>query len=142
MWIVIVLIIVVALIVKGNGLWAARARNSTISWATGEEGLCCECKHCRKDSSRRFSDTGWFCSISKCEHITHETRMRCFEKPKITEDDLQELFVLGIWNEEGKQYIRQSLLGETMTWSELNAYLKKLPIEHPEYIDAQAIKKK
>ena len=136
MWVLfIALIIVIAVIVKGKGLWAARTRNSIISWATGQEGLCCECKHCRHDPSRRFSDTDYYCSISKCKHITEETKMRCFEKPKVTEGDLQELFKLGIWTELGKQYIRKSILGKAMTWTELDDFLKQLPIGHPEYID-------
>lgn len=82
-WIVVILIVVIVFIVKGKGLTAARARNSIVSWATGEKGYCKDCKHCRHDTSRRYSDTDYFCSISKCKNITETTRMNCFEKPKI-----------------------------------------------------------
>lgn len=61
--------------------------------------------------------------------------MNCFEKPKITEDDLEQLFSIGVWNDAGMQYLRQNLLGKAMTWTELDNYLKPLPNEHPEYID-------
>lgn len=122
-------------IIKGKGLYAARARNTIISWATGDEGYCCYCKHCKKDTSRRYSNTDWYCELYKCEDITPETYMHCFEKPKITEQDLQELFELGIWNEAGKEYIRKSILGRAMTFPELDEFMTKIPSEHPEYID-------
>lgn len=134
---VVIAIIVIVVIVRGKGYWAAKTRNSVISWATGAEGNCYEYKHCRKDDSGRYSTTGYFCALSKCDHITESTVMNCFEKPKITEEDLKELFALGIWNESGKQYLRQNLLGKAMTWTELDNYLKQLPIDHPEYINPQ-----
>lgn len=37
---IIIVIAVVVFIVKGKRLGAARARNSIVSWATGEEGFC------------------------------------------------------------------------------------------------------
>lgn len=61
--------------------------------------------------------------------------MSSFEKPKVTEDNLKELFALGIWNDAGKQYLRQNLLGKAMTWAELDNYLKQLPNDHPEFIN-------
>lgn len=133
--VIVVAVIVIAVIIKGNGYWAAKTRNNIISWATNAQGNCCECKHCRKDDSGRFSNTGYYCALSKCENITESTVMNCFEKPKITEEDLKELFSLGIWNESGKRFIRANLLGKAMTWTEINNYLKQLPIDHPEFIN-------
>ncbi|MDO4343416.1 MAG: hypothetical protein Q4C50_01310 [Eubacteriales bacterium] len=138
---IIIVIAVILFIAKGKSLDAARARNSIVSLITGEEGFCCECKHCRKDTSRRYSDTDWFCSLSKCHHITPETRMNCFEKPKVTEEDLQELFTLGVWTKEGQQYIRQTILGKAMTFSEVDQVLKDIPNKHPEYIDPDYVAK-
>lgn len=135
--IIIAIIIVCVVIAKGNGFWAAKTRNSVVSWATGQEGFCIDCKHCRHDSSMRYSDTEYVCVLSKCKNITPETRMNCFEKPKVTENDLQEIFKIGLWNDAGKQYIRQSLLGKAMVWSELDAFMKRIPYEHPEFMDPQ-----
>ncbi len=59
--------------------------------------------------------------------------MPCFEKPKVTEDDLRELFTLGVWTSNGQNFIRNSILGEKMTFTELDAFLTKLAEEHPEY---------
>ena len=132
---ILIIIGIVLFIVKGKGLTAARTRNTIITWATGDEGYCCECKHCRKDTSRRFSKTDYYCSLFKCEDITPETYMHCFEKPKMTEEYLEELFELGIWNDKGKNYIRNNLLGKSMTFSELDEFMTRIPIEHPEYID-------
>lgn len=139
LWIILiaVVVIVIVVIVKGKGYWAAKTKNSITSWATGANGNCIECKHCRKDDSGRYSHTGYFCTLSKCNNITESTVMNCFEKPKVTEDDLKELFTLGIWNDAGKQYLRRNLLGRSMTWNELNNYLKQLPNEHPEFINRQ-----
>lgn len=131
----VIAVIVIVVIVKGNGYWAAKTRNSVVSWATGAEGNCCECKHCRKDDTGRYSTTGYFCVLSKCNNITESTVMNCFEKPKVTEEDLKELFALGIWNDAGKQYLRQNLLGKAMTWTELDNYLTQLPHDHPEFIN-------
>ena len=133
-WIILIAIIVIIYIVKGNGYFAARARNSIKAWAIAKEGYCHECKHCVKDETGQRSRTGYFCALSKCQNITEETRMNCFEKPKITEEDLQALFDLGIWNDAGKQFLRSNLLGKAMTWTELDNYLKQLPIDHPEFI--------
>lgn len=133
--ILIIAVIVIIVIVKGNGYWAAKTRNSIISWATGAKGNCCECKHCRKDDTGRYSNTGYFCALSKCNNITESTVMNCFEKPKITEDDLNVLFDLEIWNDDGKQYLRQNLLGKAMTWTELDNYIRQLAKEHPEFIN-------
>ena len=133
--VIIVAAVVIFAVVKEKGLWAARARNSIVSMASGQNGLCSECRHCRKDTSHRFSNTDYFCSISKCNHITESTRMNCFEKPQITENDLNQLFSMGVWNGAGRQYLRQTLLGKAMTWTELDNYLKRLPHEHPEYMD-------
>jgi len=132
--IIILLLIVGVFIFAGKGLTAARAKNSIVSWATGQEGFCADCTHCRKDASRKFSNTDYFCSLSRREDITDETRMQCFEKPKMTEQVLQEIFALGIWTKEGQQYIRQSILGRKMTFAELDQFMTKIPNEHPEYI--------
>lgn len=139
--IILIVAIVIVVLIKGNGYWAAKTRNDIKSWATGAEGKCCECKNCREDDSGRYSDTGYFCTISKCDNITETTVMNCFEKPKITEEDLNELFSLGVWNESGKQFLRQKLLGKAMTWTELDEYLKQLPNEHPDFIDKEFIEK-
>lgn len=109
-------------------LWAEKTRNYFIG--SKRKG-----KYCRQDKNGHYSKTGYFCALSKCENITEETVMSCFEKPKITEEDLQELFALGIWNSDGQQFFRQNLLGKAMTFTELDNYLKQLPIEHPEYIN-------
>ncbi len=139
-WIIVIAIIVIIWIVKGNGLLAAKTRNSIHSWATGDEGLCCECKHCRIDSAHQYSRTGYFCALSKCQNITESTRMGCFEKPKVTDDDINTLFAnADIWTEFGKSYIRQSLVGRAMTWTEIDEFLKKIPREHPEYIDQKKV---
>ena len=61
--------------------------------------------------------------------------MKCYERPRISEADLNELFTVGIWNESGKQFLRQNLLGKSMSWTELDEYLKQLPKEHPEFIN-------
>lgn len=140
-WIILVAAVVVFWIVKGNSYDAAKLRNKVKTWANDEEGYCCECKHCVKDPSRRFSNTKYYCSISNCSDITPETIMNCFEKPIITEKDLAELFALGIWNEQGKSYIRKNILGKKMTFSELDAFLKDLPQKYPNFIDPEYIKR-
>ena len=84
-WIILIAAVVVFWIVKGNSYDAAKLRNKVKTWANDEEGYCCECKHCVKDPSRRFSNTNFYCSLSNCSDITPETRMNCFEKPIITE---------------------------------------------------------
>ncbi len=137
----IIIVGVVVYVIKNGGYYADKAKNSVVSWATGQEGYCRECKHCRFDESRRFSNTDYFCALSNCHDITADTIMNCFEKPKVTEEDLQELFSLGIWNSAGKQYVRESLLGKTMTFSEVDEFLKAVPINHPEYIDPEYIAK-
>ena len=78
--IILIAVIVVVFLFASKGVTAARARNSIVSWATGKEGYCMDCKHCRMDTSRRFSQTDYVCSISKCRDITPDTRMRCFEE--------------------------------------------------------------
>ena len=67
--------------------------------------------------------------------------MNCFEKPNVTEGDLQELFAPGIWTKEGQQCIRQTILGKAMTFTELDQFLKNVPNEHPDYIDPDYIAK-
>ena len=130
--IILIIIAIVIWIIKGQGYDAARLRNSFVSWAAGEEGFCRECKYCIKDSN---SFTGHRCSIGKCENITDTTRMDCFEKPTVNENDLQELFSMGIWTYEGQQYIRNSILGKKMTFSELDEFLKEIPKKYPYYIN-------
>lgn len=137
---IIIAIVVIIWIIKGKGYDAARARNSIVSWATGEEGYCHECKHCIKDTANQYSQTGWGCTIGKCDSITDNTRMNCFEKPTVTEDDLRELFSLGIWTTTGQEHIRQAILGKKMTFSELDAFLKELSKQYPHYIDPEYIK--
>lgn len=139
--IVVAVIAVIIWIIKGNGYDAARARNSIVSWATGEEGYCHECKHCVKDCEHRFSQADWYCTIGKCDGITENTRMNCFEKPTVTEDDLRELFSLGVWTTAGQQYIRDSILGKKMTFSEVDSFLKELPQKYPHYIDPEYIQR-
>lgn len=133
--IIIVIIVIIFWVIKGQGYDAARAKNSLISWATGDEGFCRECKHCIKDSENKYSSTGLYCTIGKCAYITDTTRMNCFEKPTVTENDLQELFSLGVWTNEGQQYIRSSILGKKMTFSEIDEFLKELPQKYPHYIN-------
>ena len=137
---VAIAVAVVVWLVKGKGYGAARARNSIVSWATGEEGYCCECKHCIKDDAHRYSETGWYCSISKCDCINECTRMKCFEKPTVTEDDLRQLFALGVWTAAGQQFIRESILGKKMTFSEIDAFLKEIPSKYPHYIDPEYVR--
>ncbi len=112
-----------------------KTRNSIISWATDQEGICVDCRHCRYDVSMQLSNPEYFCILSKCKDITPETRMNCFEKPKVTEDDLQSIFKMGLWNDAGQRYIRQSLLGKAMVWAEVDTFMKKIPYEHPEFMD-------
>lgn len=140
-WLIVIAIVVIFWLIKGKGYGAARARNSIVSWATGEQGRCCECKHCVKDESHRFSKTDWYCSLSKCDSITDSTVMNCFEKPTVTEEDLKFLFDLGVWNASGQRYIRESLLGKKMTFSEVDAFLKEIPIKYPSYINPEAREK-
>lgn len=137
-WLWIIVGIVGLVIYRGKGYWAAKTRNDIISYLFCTEGYCCECKHCRRDNSGRYSATGYFCALSKCYNITEATVMNCFEKPVITMDDLNELFTLGVWNDAGMQYLRQTLLGRSMTWTELDNFLKQLPYEHPEFISETA----
>lgn len=129
-WLILIAIIVVIWLAKGKSYDAARARNSVISWATNQEGFCCECKHCVKDESHQFSNTDYYCSISKRSNITETTRMNCFEKPTVTEEDLTALFELGLWNEKGEEYIKNSLLFKKMTFSEIDEFLTNLPDEY------------
>lgn len=136
--IIIALAIVVYVVVKEKGVWGARTRNSIVTWFSPEKGLCSDCRHCYKDESHRFSDADLVCSLSKCSHIAPETRMQCCEKPKVQESDLKELFSMGVWTKAGQDYIRKSLLGRSMGWSEIDKFLTQLPIEHPEYIDQKA----
>lgn len=115
----------------------AKIKNDLVEMASTEKHHCCECKYCVYDPNNRYSDTDYFCRMSKCNYITPETKMPCFEKPKVTEDDLRELFALGIWTSNGQNYIRNSIFGEKMTFTELDAFLTKLAEEHPEYIDPE-----
>ena len=113
-----------------------RAKNTVM----GIEGNCVNCCHCCVDEKCQISPTGYYCRLSKCENITPETVMPCMEKPKVTEGDLNELFALGIWNESGKQYIRNTILGERMLYEDVDEFLKRIPVEHPEFIDQEYLK--
>lgn len=119
----------------------AKVKNTVKSWASDTEGRCIECRHCRTDNEYKCSDTGYFCVLSNCADITGETTMGCFEKPKVTEKDLESLFALGIWTEEGMDYIEESILGKAMTYSEVDAFLTELPKKYPHYIDPEYIRK-
>ena len=124
MWIIIIVAVIAIVAWVSRGGWA-RFKND----AVGQKDYCYNCKYCVKN------DSGvWICRLSKCDVITEDTIMPCCEKPVITEDDLADLFELGIWNEEGKKYIRETMLGQQMGWFDIDAFLKKLPIEHPEFI--------
>lgn len=140
-WIIVIAAVIIFFILKSDSYDAARIRNGVKSYFVGEQGLCRECKHCVRDESRRFSDSEWVCRLSKCTHITEDTMMDCFEKPRVTEDDLNELFALGIWNDAGKRYLREMLLGKEMTFSELDAFLRELPKQYPHFIDPEYIQR-
>ena len=112
----------------------SRKVESAGAFLAGERGRCIDCKHCCKDDNFQYSRTGYFCRLSRCEDITESTVMDCKVKPSVTEDDLQELFKLKIWTPEGERYIRGELLGKKMTFDEVDAFLKKIPQEHPEFI--------
>ena len=128
------IIILIVWLLKSDSYNAARIRNSVTTWASGDEGLCNECKHCYRDDSGN-----WTCSLSKCNNITEQTRMKCFEKPTVNENDLKILFDLGVWTEDGQEYIRQSILGKKMTFSEIDEFLKKIPSKFPNYINPNYI---
>ena len=108
---------------KGRG--GAEFKNSILC----EEGFCLNCKYCIKNSADQ-----WICRLSKCDNITDDTYMSCCEKPRVTEDDLRELFQLSIWNEAGMNYIHDKILGQRMGWLDINEFLTQLPNEHPEFI--------
>lgn len=127
--------VAIYLVVKGKGYWGARTQNKIKATFAPEEGYCCDCRYCAKDESGRYSQTGYFCRLSNASDITEATRMNCFEKPIITAADLEQLFSLGVWNERGKDYLRQELLNKRMTYREMDAFLKRVPNEHPGYID-------
>lgn len=125
-WLILIAIVVVIWIARGKSYDSARIKNSLI----GQPGFCCDCKHCVKDDSHRFSNTDYYCAISKCYDITKNTKMDCVEKPTVTEEDLTTLFEMGLWNEKGKEYIRNSLLFKQMTFSEIDEFLTNLPSEY------------
>lgn len=131
---IIGVVIFIVWLVKSDSYDAARIKNSISTWATDNEGLCNECKHCYRDESGN-----WICSLSKCNNISEDTRMKCFEKPTVTENDLKLLFDLGVWTQEGQNYIRESILGKKMTFSEIDEFLKEVPIKFPDYIDQNYI---
>lgn len=142
MWLLVLIIAGVILwVIKADNYDAARIRNSIATFASPEKGLCTECKHCIKDEALIHSDTGFYCRLSKAQNIDESTQMQCFEKPTVTETDLSELFSLGIWNEKGRQFIRESILGQKMTFTEVSNFLKTIPIEHPEYINPDYVSK-
>ena len=128
MWIIIIIAVIAIAAWVSRGGWA-RFKNSCL----GQKDFCYNCKYCVKGDNGR-----WFCRLSKCDSITEETFMDCCEKPIVTEDDLKELFQLEIWNEEGKNYIRQKMLGQNMGWLDIEAFLKRIPQEHPEYMLPEA----
>ena len=101
----------------------------------GERGYCLNCKYCLRDDARQYGNSTYFCRLSKCDDIEADTIMDCVEKPTVTEEDLQELYKLGIWNEAGKRYLREQLLGKKMGWKDIDEYLSKLPSVYPEYIN-------
>ena len=112
----------------------SRKAESAGAFLTGERGRCLDCKHCCRDDDFRYSTTGYFCRLSRCEDVTENTVMDCRVKPTITEEDLKELYRLAIWTPAGEQYIRDRILGKKMTFDEVSAFLKQIPQEHPEYI--------
>ena len=108
-----------------------RAKN----FFAGQRGQCIYCKHCRTDETHQTSSTGYFCRLSRCENITEDTFMDCMEKPTVTSEDLETLFVeYNLWTPDGKAYIRANLLDAKMTWPEIDAFLKELPKKYPHYI--------
>ncbi len=124
MWIILIIAVIVIAAWVSRGGWA-RFKNFFL----GQKDYCYNCKYCVKDNSGTY-----FCRLSKCNSIEEDTVMQCCEKPTITQSDLDDLFELEIWNEEGKSYIQQRCLGQKMGWYDIEAFLKKLPDEHPEYI--------
>lgn len=143
MFVLILIAIVIAVIYfrADDGYNWAVLKNKAARWVAYEDKPCIDCKYCCRDDIGKYSDTGYFCRLSNCKNITESTKMRCFEMPTVTEDDLKELFDLGIWNNEGKEYLRNTLLNKKMTFRELDDYLTKLPLEHPEFIDEEAKKR-
>ena len=138
--IIIVLIAIVYGVVTNIKSEVSRFADNTSASLLGERGRCIDCKYCRRDTSHQFSNTDYFCVLSRCDHIADSTVMDCMIKPTISEEDLKELFALNIWTPEGKEYIRNSILGKVMSFSDVDAFLKELPVQHPEYINKDAIK--
>lgn len=126
------------IVIIGVCVWlvqnSKRKLESAKNFLMGEKGYCLDCKYCIRDDAKQYSDTGYFCRLSKCIGINETTVMDCMEKPTITEKDLEDLFDLDIWTQEGELYLRNSLLGKKMTFSEIDAFLTALPQEHPQYI--------
>lgn len=140
MGIIIVLIIIIVFVVKVKS-GGSRTVDNMVANIAGEKDRCLNCKFCCSDKSHQFSNTDYFCRLSKCDYIDSSTVMNCVVKPTVTEQDLQELFKLGIWTASGKQYIRNQLLGKKMGFADVDEFLKRLPNEHPEYIDQEYVRK-
>jgi len=138
------IIVLIILAVVAYGIFsnvkseASRAVDNATAFFAGQHGRCLDCKFCRRDETHQFSDADYFCALSKCAEITESTYMDCMVKPVVKEDDLKELFKLQIWTLSGEQYIRTQLLGKTMTYSEVDQFLKELPLSHPEFIREDA----
>lgn len=130
----LILVVIIGLVVYwlvGEGKRKAdEIKNSIV----GERGYCIDCKYCLRDNTGAYSSTGYFCRLCKCQSITQGTIMDCVEKATVTEEDLQEIFKLKYWTTTGEQYIRNSLLGKKMGFTEVDAFLSRLPHEHPEYM--------
>lgn len=52
----------------------------------------------------------------------------------ITDEDIAEILKLDLWTSEGRMYIRNSLLGKKMGWTGIDAFMSRIPKEHPEYM--------
>ena len=132
-FVILILIIIAVVIINGFGYWGAKKRNDIIEFFATDSHKCIECKHCSVDENGRFSETGYFCALSKCDNITEDTERKCFEKPKVIEKDIEEISSWNVLNDDGIQYLRQNLLGKSMTFTEVEEYLKELLTSHAEF---------
>ncbi|MBQ2818989.1 MAG: hypothetical protein IJF14_01245 [Clostridia bacterium] len=83
-WVIVIAVAVLIYIIKADTINAARIRNSIKAWfmGTAGKGPCSECKYCIYDPSHWFSETDWYCRISRVHDLIPDSEMVCFEKIK------------------------------------------------------------
>ncbi len=122
MFILIVAIGIIALI----SYFLSHDKNSP----TNRFGACAECKNCR------IVDEGYFC-IPGRHRVSIMLEKRCCEKAVIDDNLIEEVVFEAIdLNYDGKHYVRQKLYGRKYDANEVDAVIKDIASNHPEFLSS------